>query len=196
MKVFSSLRNPEVADLIKNGAVGVIPTDTLYGIVASVHCKTAIERLYKIRKRDNNKACIVIVSDSSQITDTDAWQTSHWQAVHQYWPGSVSIILPTTDKTPKYLQHGDQAPPYRVPDYQDLRKLIKDSGPVIAPSANPQSLPPATSLQQAQDYFGDTVDFYVDGDVLDGSPSTLICIEDDRAKVLRQGCAKIDDLTI
>lgn len=196
MKVFNSLRNPEVAELIKGGAIGVIPTDTLYGIVASVRRKEAIERLYKVRNRDENKACIIIAADSSQIIDTDAWEDAHWQAAKQYWPGSVSIILPTTSKTPKYLHHGNQAPPYRVPDHADLHELLKLSGPVIAPSANPQAMPPATNLLQAQDYFGDAVDFYVDGGELNGEPSTLICIQNKTVKILRQGRIKIDKLAI
>lgn len=193
MKVFSDLSNPLVANLIKNGAVGVIPTDTLYGIVASIYHKNAIERLYKLRMRNENKACIVIAADITQITDTAAWQPLHWQITEQYWPGPVSIVLPTTDKTPDYLHHGQQTPPYRVPDFKELRKLLTVAGPIIAPSANIQGLPPAKNLQQAQEYFGDLVDFYVDGGTLSGQPSTLIKVNNGKVHVLRQGSVVIND---
>lgn len=193
MKVFSDLSNPQVASLIKDGAIGVIPTDTLYGIVASIYHKSAVERLYKLRMRNENKACIVIAANITQITDTDTWQPLHWQIAEKYWPGSVSIVLPTTEKTPSYLQRGVQTPPYRVPDFKELRKLLTITGPLVAPSANLQDQSPAKNLQQAHEYFGDLVDFYVDGGTLDGQPSTLINVHDGKVQVLRQGSVIIND---
>ena len=72
-----------------------------------------------------------------------------------------------------------------------LQKLIKVSGPLVAPSANFAGEKPAENIKNAQNYFGDQVGFYIDGGELKGEPSTIIKIESNKIKVLRQGTYKL-----
>jgi L-threonylcarbamoyladenylate synthase len=193
MKVMHDLAEPTVAKMLADGKVGIIPTDTLYGIVASIAHPKSVERLYAIRNRDSDKACIILAANRSQITDTAAWQPIDWRITKKYWPGPVSMVLPITDKTPRYLTRGWQTPPYRVPDFPKLRALLQKVGPIVAPSANPQTKPPAKTIKEAQEYFGESVDFYVDGGELKGEPSTLIKTQDGKVHILRQGKGRIDE---
>lgn len=192
MNVFEEVADPRVVALLRDGGIGVIPTDTVYGVVASARRPAAIERLYRVRKRDAHKACIVLVGSRSQIDDTAAWQPIDWHVTKRYWPGPVSIVVPTSGKTPAYLFHGDQSPPYRLPDDPQLRVLLNRVGPLVAPSANLQGEPPALNLEQAQAYFGKSVDFYVDGGELHNQPSTLITTQGGKITILRQGAGIID----
>lgn len=72
-----------------------------------------------------------------------------------------------------YLHRGTQSLAFRLPARQDLIELLKVTGPLVAPSANPEGLAPSQTRAEAGAYFGDTVDFYVEGPVT-GKPSTII----------------------
>ena len=69
--------------------------------------------------------------------------------------------------------------------------LTRKTGPLVAPSANLEGKEPAKTIEQAKEYFGDNVDFYVDTGQLESKPSTLIKIVDENNMILRQGAVKI-----
>lgn len=192
MRVFNRLTDPEIAKLLREGAVGVIPTDTMYGMVASAANEAAVERLYAMRPRDPQKACIVLIGSLGHIDDVAAWHDLDVRIIERYWPGPITIALPITEQTPSYLHRREQTMAYRLPDYPELQQLLLQTGPIIAPSANPEGLPPATTLAEAQHYFGERVDFYVDSGRLTGQPSTLIRPEKGKVVVLRRGAGQID----
>ena len=100
----------------------------------------------------------------------------------------MSIILSCGTSVPEYLHRGTHTLAFRVPDDPQLKNLLKESGPLIAPSANPEGLPPATNIEEAQKYFGDTVDFYINDGERAGSPSTVISLGEDGSVVtVREG---------
>jgi len=109
------------------------------------------------------------------------------------WPGKVSIILPSLLKKFSYLHRGTKTLAFRLPQLKWLRNLLKETGPLVAPSANPEGLPPAVTVSQAREYFGENVDFYLDGGELSGSPSTLIQIKKGKIIIKRKGSGKIED---
>lgn len=161
--------------MLRRGAVGVLPTDTLYGIVTSTGFPKSIERLYEVRNRSSLKGCITLLAGADQARDMIVWNKIHRDAAKKYWPGPVSIVLPVADTTPDYLHPIDGTLAFRVPDNKDLQALLWHTGPLFAPSANMAGEKPAATIKEAQTYFGDTVDFYVDaGDLSKNKPSTLI----------------------
>jgi L-threonylcarbamoyladenylate synthase len=78
-----------------------------------------------------------------------------------------------------------------VPDEENLRNFLEISGPLVAPSANPQDKKPARNIDEARKYFGEGVDFYIDGGDLEGSPSTLVCFRGKKVELLRQGRRRV-----
>lgn len=189
--MFASLTDQALIDCLNNGGVVVVPTDTLYGIVARASDKQAVERIYKLRGRAPEKPCIMLVAGIWQIADNSLWTDAHRALAAKYWPGAVSLVAPTAH-TDEYLHRGTQTLAYRVPANDELRNLLTNTGMLAAPSANPESLPPATNLLEAQAYFGDQVDGYVDGGTFTNhEPSTLVTLIDGKPHVLRQGAVKI-----
>lgn len=181
--------------LLKPEAVGIIATDTVYGIVARAEDKAAVERLYEIKKRDEKLGTLV----AANLEQLEALGLKHryLKAVEQYWPGAVSVIIPSGDPNLTYLHRGKMSIAVRIPDDKKLQELLQKTGPLLTSSANQPGEPPATNIQQAKDYFGDKPDFYEDGGDLTGrEPSTIIRIIDDAVEVIRQGAVKIDDATI
>jgi L-threonylcarbamoyladenylate synthase len=189
--MFSSLTDPALISCLKDGGVVVIPTDTLYGLVARAADKAAVGRLYRVRGRAPEKPSVVLIAGRWQITDNSLWADQHKQLADKYWPGALSLVTPTAT-TPAYLHCGTHTLAYRVPARDDLCFMLGNTGPIIAPSANPESQPPATTLAEAQAYFGNAVDGYVDGGTLSGdAPSTVVKIIDGVPTVLRQGILHI-----
>jgi tRNA threonylcarbamoyl adenosine modification protein (Sua5/YciO/YrdC/YwlC family) len=173
---FNTVTN-EVIDLIKQGKIGIIRTDTIYGVVGQAAKEAAVERIFALKGRDETKPPIVLIHDMSAMYDQPS--SDMHQFVSSVWPGRVSVIVPSPH-APAWISRGETTATYRVPADESLRKLLSRTGPLIAPSANPQSLSPATTIQEAVHYFGEQVDFYVDGGrVTDNTPSQLLRITDD-----------------
>jgi tRNA threonylcarbamoyl adenosine modification protein (Sua5/YciO/YrdC/YwlC family) len=183
--------------LSHSGAVGVIPTDTVYGLVARAADQAAVERLYRLKARsDSGKPGTLIAANLQQLEDLGL-KHRYLKAVEQFWPGAVSVIIPAANPQLRYLHQGKMSLAVRIPDDEALQKVLAETGPLLSSSANPTGQPTATTLEQAKDYFGDQPDFYVDGgDLSDRQPSTVIRIIDDAIEVLRAGAVKIDDATM
>lgn len=181
--------------ILKPSSIGVIATDTVYGVVAKASDQTAIERLYALKKRDD-KPGTLIAANTEQLEELGL-KHRYLKAVEQFWPGAVSVIIPSSDPKLAYLHRGKMSLAVRIPDDKKLQKLLEETGPLLTSSANHSGKPTANTIKQAHDYFGDQVDFYEDGgDLSNREASTIIRIIDDAVEVIRQGSVKIDDDTI
>lgn len=171
MILIPDLDSPKLIEMLKSGAVGVLRTDTLYGIVALANNQTAVERIYEVKHRTPTKSPIVLIADQSQMFEPAP--SALQDVLSELWPGPNSIIIPST-AAPEWITRGNGSVAYRQPDNPRLLRLLAAVGPLAAPSANPEGEPPAKSWGEAQGYFGDTVDFYVDGGVvMDDTPSRI-----------------------
>lgn len=181
--------------LAKPAAIGVIPTDTVYGVVARASDEQAVARLYELKHRES-KPGTLIAANIEQLEQLGL-KHRYLKAVEQFWPGAVSVIIPATDPGLQYLHQGKMSLAVRIPDDDKLQKLLMQTGPLLTSSANQPGEKPAATVDQAKQYFGAAVDFYEDGgDLSDNQPSTIIRIIDDAVEVIREGAVKIDDGTI
>ena len=145
---------------LQQGGVAVMRTDTIYGIVGRANDEAVVARIYAIKQRTPSKSPILLIGDVQQIFDTYSKDIAN--AFTKYWPGANSLILPS-EKAPQWITRDNQSVAYRLPANEQLRNLLRQTGPLIAPSANPEGLPPATSINEARAYFGTLVDYYEDG---------------------------------
>ena len=173
------------AELLCRGHIGVIPTDTVYGLVSSVRAQQAIERVYAVKRRSPEKSCIVLINDLSDLEPFGASVTdAERQFVEDRWPGPVSVLLSVSRPGALKALSGRLA--FRLPADRELRALVARAGPLIAPSANIENMRPATTVADADLYFGSAVDFCVDGGARFGNPSSLVVINNGGVTVLRQ----------
>jgi len=174
--------NRLVGEELKEGRIGVIPTDTIYGIVCSALSKKSVERLYSVRKRNLKKPMIVLISS---VNDLDLFGIRIDKKItSKYWPGKVSIIVPV--KKFDYLHRGKESVAFRLPDNKNIISIIKISGPIVAPSANPEGKEPAKTIEEAKEYFKDKIDFYLDGGKLKSKPSKIISLINNKIEVVRK----------
>jgi len=189
--VFKRLTDPQLITCLQQGAVGVVPSDTLYGLMCRADNPEAINRLYQIKSRELKPGTLIAAS-VDQLVDLGI-PRRYLKPVEHFWPGPVSVVVPTTPAL-KYLDHGLMSLPVRIPADEGLRALLEETGPLQTTSANLPDEPPATNYAEALAYFGEMVDFYVDAGELPGKPpSTIIRVVDDAIEVIRQGAVKIDE---
>lgn len=173
------------------GAIGVIPTDTVYGVVARAADKDAVARLYELKSRENKPGTLI----AANLEQFEAIGLKHRyvKAVEQYWPGAISVIIPASNPALAYLHQGKMSLAVRIPADKELQAILKETGALLTSSANDPGKPVATTIDQAKRYFGDKVDFYENGgDLSSRQPSTVIRIIDDAVEVIRQGAGKIN----
>lgn len=173
--------------LQENGVV-VMPTDTIYGIVGKALNPSVVSRIYDIRKRAEEKPCIILIGDIDDISKFSVNLSKEQKvATKEYWPGPVSVVLDCTDDKLEYLHRGTKTLAFRLPIPEGLRELLKKVGPLIAPSANPEGLPTALNIVEAKEYFGNSVDLYMDGGIVAGKPSKVIKLhKDGSVSILRE----------
>ncbi len=183
--------NPKLTDTFQQGRIAVMPTDTIYGLVCSALNREAVEKIYQLRRRAPEKPCIILIGDIAELEKFSIkLSREEKNKLKKYWsalspaspnrgesldgPGPVSIILDCLDDKFSYLHCGTKGLAFRIPQEPDLRNLLIRTGPLIAPSANTEGMPPAKNIAEARTYFGDAVDLYLDGGEIISQPSKVV----------------------
>lgn len=182
-------------EILNEGGVAIIPTDTIYGMVTPALNQKSVERLYKIKKRPPEKPFIILISKIDQIEDFGIeLNEAQKNLLENIWPEKVSVILEGVPRNFDYLSRGTGTLAFRLPKNDYLIKLIDQVGPLVAPSVNLSGELTAKTVEEAKNIFNKQVDFYVDAGKLNSPPSTLIEFVDNKIKVLRQGEVHLNDL--
>lgn len=180
----------DIIDLINKGGIGVLPTDTVYGIHGLALNKRVVNRIYKIRKRNPKKPFIILISSIADLNHFKIKLEKKTQLfLKRIWPGKISVILHCQHSEFFYLHRGTNSLAFRMPKKKSLLALLKQTGPLISTSVNPEGQKPASSIAEAKKYFHNQLDFYMDQKYLKSPPSTLIKIENGVVTILRQGSA-------
>ncbi|HUX35871.1 MAG TPA: L-threonylcarbamoyladenylate synthase [Candidatus Paceibacterota bacterium] len=192
MKIFNKFTSGS-AEIIRKNGIGVMPTDTIYGIVCSALSKKAVNEVYRLRKRSPNKPVIVLISSLNDLKKFDiSLSAIGHRLLAKLWAGPISVVLPIASGKSqmtklKYLHRGKKAIAFRMPASAPLRRFLKKTGPLIAPSANLEGKTPARTIKEAQKYFGDSIDFYIDGGIIKSKPSTLVSMKNGKIFLIRKG---------
>lgn len=183
MKVFVNYSD-KLVQLLLGGAVGVLPTDTVYGLVTIASNPQSVERFYSLKRREQKPGTLIAAS-TQQLRELGVPQ-SEIDAVAKWWPNPLSAVL--TVQGNDYLHQGVGTLAMRVVADANVRALLEQTGPLITSSANQPGEPPATTIREASTYFGESVDFYVDGgEITNALPSTIIRPSARGIEILRQG---------
>lgn len=167
-----------------------MPSDTVYGLSARALDERAVERIYKLKKRNQKKPFIVLIANVSQLEQLGIDEQAIKPA-KSYWPGALSVVC-QAPAAPTWLQRGTNTLAIRLPAEPKLQALIKRVGPVVSTSANIQAGKVASSVKEAKAMFGRKLDFYVDGGDFSGrQPSTIAKVTGGRLIVLRPGALKV-----
>lgn len=185
------------ADLIAVGGVVAIPTDTVYGIAASLSHPEALRRIFTIKHRDQSKPLPILVSSTDALARLIP-EIDHDIALllDAYWPGPLTVALDAPAGMPDEVLAPNGSIGVRLPNHRLAIELIERVGGAIAcTSANLSGQHPATSADDVMQAVGTTVDGIVDGGVTSGGvASTVIRIEDGVIWSIREGPIPIEHI--
>ena len=179
----NSFSPQDIALALSQGNLVVMRTDTIYGILALASNPKAVEKLYSVKKRDPRKPCILLVTDSQDIPISQEERQSY-QKLSQERP--TTLVTPVDDSYLPHLPRNNGTLAFRAVNLPELQEIVRLCGPVLAPSANPEGLTPATNISQAKNYFGDKVSLYIDGgEVPENTPSRIVKFVDGAVQIIR-----------
>jgi len=182
----NKIQNQKLIKVLKSGGVAVIPTDTIYGLVGQALNNDTVDQIYQIKGRTPTKPLIILISALEHLSLFDVKLSEvQKKALKNYWPGPVSIILKCHNSKFEYLTRGTKTLAFRMPKDDFLINLISKTGPLVAPSANPEGLEPVKNINSAKNYFGNKIDYYYDGGDILGKPSKIIDLTNG-LKIIRQ----------
>ncbi len=192
-RIFTSLNDPDLVELIHEGAIGILPTDTVYGIVAKFADEQAVQRLYEAKQRERKPGTTIAASVDDLVGV--GFPSEQLRPVAALWPAPLSVVIDATNISAS-TSGGMDSLPVRIPDVKELNHLLRATGPLLTSSANMPGEPIATTITEAMAYFGDTVDYYVDlGDLGHRPPSTIIGFDATGDVIIhRQGAADVSSL--
>ncbi|MDD3155011.1 MAG: L-threonylcarbamoyladenylate synthase [Victivallaceae bacterium] len=174
------------AKILSGGGVVLLPTETVYGLVARADDLAAVSRIFQLKHRDAQKRLGWFVRDESMLLAHGVSLTGlPERLIRKYCPGAVTIIAPCADKSTLG---------FRIPDHAFVSALLAQIDfPLAQTSANRSGMPNALSCEEALSMLSGEVDLAVDGGAIspDALASTVVDATGTTLKILRQGQVRI-----
>ena len=187
-------------EILKNGGVVAIPTDTLYGLAASAFDEAAVHRVFRLKRRSPSQPLPLLLADPDDVERfAIEIPDAVWPLAERFWPGPLTLVLRRGEAIPDAVCAGRDTVALRVPDHDVPRSIARSLGaPLTGTSANRSGGPGLTTASAVRDQFSGEVDLVIDGgSALDGRPSTVLDLSSGRPRILRHGAvaaAKIAEL--
>ena len=178
------------AEIIRNGGLVAIPTETVYGLGANGLDENAVASIFAAKGRPQDNPLILHVAQSSEIEKfCHSIPASAYTLAEKFWPGPLTMVLPARDIVPKRTTGGLNTVAVRCPDNDTTRAIIRLSGgPIAAPSANLSGKPSTTTAAHVLHDHDGKIDAIVDGGPCRvGVESTIVDLTDARPRLLRPG---------
>lgn len=177
-------------EIIKNGGLVAVPTETVYGLAASGLDSDAVAKIYEVKNRPEVKPISLLVSGMEDVEKfcKDIPKEAYIMA-EKFWPGPLTMILWRKPTVPDIVTSGGETVGVRCPDHKVTLDIIRKAGvPLAAPSANLSGCPSPKNLEQVLEYFDGKIECAVDGGECSvGIESTIVDMTQEIPKILRMG---------
>ena len=187
------------AQILKNGGVVGIPTETVYGLAADALNGEAVKKIFQAKGRPMDNPLIVHIADYSDIEKYNLVSEipeSAEKLAKAFWPGPLTIIMKRTDVIPPEVSAGLDTVAIRFPAHPLAQQIIKAAGtPLAAPSANLSGSPSPTTAKHVLNDMDGRIDAVLDGGASEvGVESTVITLAAEVPRVLRPGGVTVEEL--
>ncbi len=172
---------------LSDGSVVIFPTDTVYGLACRLYDDLAIQRILQLKDRSKTKHLAVLCDSLVTINDIAIIDERALKLAHEFWPGALTIILPSTRE--HFAKTGEKTIGVRIPDHDSTIWLIKKNGPLVTTSVNKSGDEPLIDLAEIKKHYRDKVDYIYEeynAFYLNVS-STTIDLTEKEVKYLREG---------
>lgn len=177
------------AERIAEGGVVAIPTDTVYGLAASLAHPAAIDRIYAIKGRQEDQPLAVLVSSIDALSHLVHVDDAVVPLLDAFWPGPLTVVLPAASRLPRQVLGPDNKVGVRLPNHYIAIEIIEKAGGAVAcTSANRSGAPPSLNAQEVAESIGTQVDLILDGGLSAGGvASTVVAIDGLTLRFIREG---------
>jgi tRNA threonylcarbamoyl adenosine modification protein (Sua5/YciO/YrdC/YwlC family) len=179
----------EAIRLLLNGDVVAVPTDTVYGVGASLAQSDAVASLFLLKNRPSSLPLPVLLSSRSAVDELDlAWSERARRLAEEFWPGALTIVVPASRELALSVGGYSDTIGVRVPNDELLLSLLRECGPLAVSSANAHGEIPCHSAQEVLAALaGDRLAAVLDGGERRGEVSTVVEVNETSWRVLRDG---------
>ena len=188
----------DVVAALLAGRVVVLPTETVYGLVALPSVAGATAEIFRLKGRGPDVPLAVLCADADQaFTLVQGPSDPVARVGKELWPGPLTLVLPRRLGLGYELGTSTTTVGVRCPDHHLVRSIAAQVGPIAATSANLHGQPTPETASEVAALFGNGVAAVVDGGPCDGAPSTVIdaTAEDPRRwRLLRSGAVTLDEV--
>ena len=191
-------QTPQIAaNIIKDGGLVAIPTETVYGLGANGMDEAAVAKIFEAKGRPQDNPLILHICGAEQIElFCHSVPAQAYLLAEKFWPGPLTMVLPAKDCVPKRTTGGLNTVAVRCPDNAVTREIIRLAGvPLAAPSANISGKPSTTTAQHVLHDHDGKIEAVVDGGPCRvGLESTIVDLTADRPRLLRPGGVTPEEL--
>ncbi|MFI3205869.1 MAG: L-threonylcarbamoyladenylate synthase [Clostridia bacterium] len=187
----------KAGEILKNGGLVAIPTETVYGLAANALDSQAIKKIFIAKGRPSDNPLIVHIQKFSDISPLVKNIPEKARILaEKFWPGPLTMVLPKSDIIPKEITGGLDSVAIRVPKSETARMIIKSANcPLAAPSANLSGKPSPTKFEHIAVDLKGRVDAMINGeDCAVGLESTVISFCTEVPKILRPGGVSAEEI--
>ncbi len=185
----------QALDLLRKFQLVAFPTDTVYGLGASLESSAAIEELYLVKGRDSAKAIAVLVGEPADLGRVALMVGPMAERLAEiFWPGPLTLVVPRRWELPENLS---QLPTIgiRMPDHPIALDLLRRAGPLAVTSANMSGAANTISAEEVYQQLGGRIPLILDGGRSPGGqPSTVVDCTGQAPQVIRQGPITLEQL--
>lgn len=183
------MQEERIISELKNGNLVIMPTDTVYGIIADATKEETIKKVFSAKERSFNKPLLVLVSDKNMLENlVSEISPKAEEIISKYWPGPLTILFPKKDEVSDILTASSHYIAIRMPNDKRLLNIIrKVNKPLISTSANITSKETITEVSQIEEKMKEKISYILDGGVVKNEASTIIKIENDKIEIVRAG---------
>jgi len=180
----------KAAQLLENGGLVGIPTETVYGLAANAFDDEAVLKVFKAKDRPSFDPLITHIKNPEEL-DRLATHVPEKARIlmDHFWPGPLTLVLPRSETVSDLITSGLPTAGFRMPRHQLTQELLSRlSFPVVAPSANPFGYISPTTPSHVAEQLSEKIDYVLNGGRCSiGIESTILGFENNQAHILRQG---------
>lgn len=187
----------KAVDLLNRDELVAIPTETVYGLAGNIFSEIAIQKIFDTKKRPSFNPLIVHIPNIDYLPNVVASIPEKAKVLaNHFWPGSMTLVLPKSEKIPNSITAGKATVAVRVPNHPTTLALLQQLNfPLAAPSANPFNSISPTKPEHVENYFKNDIQMILDGGVCkNGLESTIIGFENEEPVIYRLGALALEDI--
>ncbi len=187
----------KIVSVLRGGGLIVYPTETFYGLGADIFLPEAIQKVYRLKRRNPSKPLPLVISDLDMLQVVAMGPSPRYRAViSAFWPGPLTLILSASSRVPQMLLGPSGSIGIRLTGSKWLRTLVRHASfPLTATSANISGEKEVADSRKAIRLFEGKVDLIVDGGKTEGFlPSTVLDLTGDKPRLIREGAITASQL--